>query len=175
MSKMQLKNGMTYNIADYAAPNTFSILLDNLTASEVLETLTEENLSELKFMTDSEAVTGVYRNKLLCGYADHGDSLEIHINDADLVRHGLILDETNRIISAVAQRYAPADAIIVDDLPEGNPHDYLFIDGEYVYDPLPVPEPSDPQPTQEERIQQLEEQNAMLTECILEMSGMLYA
>lgn len=30
-------------------------------------------------------------------------------------------------------------------------------------------------PTQEERIRQLEEQNAMLTECLLEMSEMLYA
>ena len=35
--------------------------------------------------------------------------------------------------------------------------------------------PSVPQPSDAERIAQLEEQNAMLTECILEMSGMLYA
>ena len=175
MQQIRLANGTTYRIHDYATPKSFVIILDSETADEALETLTEVNLSEIQFMTDSGAVTGVYLNQLLCGYADHGDSLEIHINDADLVRHGLILDENNRIISAVTQRYASADAIIVDNLPDGNMHDYLFIAGEYVYDPLPVPEPSDPQPTQEERIRQLEEQNAILTECILEMSGMLYA
>lgn len=41
------------------------------------------------------------------------------------------------------------------------------MDADYV---PPVPVPSDA-----ERIKVLEEQNAMLTECILEMSGMLYA
>lgn len=158
MSKIKLKSGATYNIADYAAPNSFSILLDNLTADEVMETLTEENLSEIQFMTDSEKVTGVYRNKLLCGYVDHGNALEVTINDADLVRHGLILDEDNRIVSALPQRYAQKDAIIADKLPDGNLHDYLYIDGEYVYDPKPIPPAPDPQPTQEERIAELEEE-----------------
>lgn len=175
MAILKLYDSTTHRIADYATPNAFSVRLDSLTADEVLETLTEENLSEIQFITDSGAVTGVYRDKLLRGYADNGNTLAVRIDDADLVRYGLVLDENNRIVFATAQRYAPADAIIVDNLPDGNLHDYLFIDGEYVYDPLPVPEPSDPQPTQEERIQQLEEQNAMLTECILEMSGMLYA
>ena len=175
MQQIRLTNGTTYHIHDYATPSSFVIILDSVTADEALETLTEENLSKIQFMTDSRAVTGMYRNQLLSGYVDHGDSLEIHINDADLVRHGMILDENNRILSAMAKRYAPEDAIIVDNLPDGNLHDYLFIDGEYVYDPLPAPEPSDPKPTQEERIQHIEEQNAMLTECILEMSGLLYA
>lgn len=160
MSILRLHDGKTYAIADYATQNSFSILLDNLTADDVLETLTEENLSEIQFMTDSEKITGTYKSKLLYSYTDHGDTLEVRINDADLVRHGLILDETNRIISAVAQRYASADAIIVDNLPEGNPHDYLYIDGEYVHDPLPIPDDPDPQPTQEERIKALEDQLA---------------
>lgn len=146
MSKLKLFNGKTYQIADYATPNSFVILLGSMTASEVLETLTEENLSEIKFLTDGGAVTGVYHNQLLCGYTDNVDSLAVNINDADLCRYGLVLDENNRIVDAPVQRYAPADAIIVDTLPEGNLFDYLYIDGEYVYDPLPRPEPVDPEP-----------------------------
>ena len=146
MSKLKLSNDIIYAIADYATPNHFVILLGSLTASEVLRNLTEENLSEIQFLTDSGAVTGTYHNKLLCGYTDNGDTLAININDADLCRYGLVLDENNRIIDAPVQRYAPADAIIVDELPDGDFHDYLYVNGEYVYDPLPRPEPVDPEP-----------------------------
>lgn len=157
MSKLKLNNGVVYHIADYAAQNEFIILLDSLTAEEVLDTLTEENLSKIQFMTDSGAVTGVYRSKLLCGYEDHGETLEVRINDADLVRHGLTLDEDGRIVSAVPQRYAQDGAVIVDKLPDGNYSDYLYVDGEYVYDPIPAPEQPEVKPTQEERITALEE------------------
>ena len=47
---------------------------------------------------------------------------------------------------------------VVETLPDGNVPDYLFVDRKYVYDPLPEPVQPDPQPTQEERIQQLEEE-----------------
>ena len=160
MSKIKLANGDVYAVADYASQNSFVILLGGMNASEVLESMTEENLSAIQFMTDGGAVTGVYRNKLLCGYSNDDDTLEVSINDADLCRYGLILDENSRIVSAVAQRYAPENAIIVDNLPEGNPHDYLYIDGEYVHDPLPIPDGPDPRPTQEERIKALEDQLA---------------
>lgn len=146
MSELKLFDGVIHNIADYATPNSFVILLDSIPASEVLATLTEENLSEIQFLTDSGAVTGTYHNKLLCGYTDNGDTLAVNINDADLCRYGLILDENNRIIDAPVQRYAPADVIIVDKLPDGDFRDYLYIDGEYVYDPLPRPEPVEPTP-----------------------------
>ena len=146
MSKVKLFDGVTYAIADYATPNGFVILLDSMTVSEVLATLTEENLSEIQFLTDSGAVTGTYHNKLLCGYTDNGDTLAININDADLCRYGLVLDEDNRIIEAPFQRYAPEYAIIVDKLPDGDFPDYLDVNGEYVYDPLPKPEPVDPEP-----------------------------
>lgn len=36
---------------------------------------------------------------------------------------------------------------IVDTLPDGDITDYLYVDGEYVYDPLPEPEPVEPEPT----------------------------
>ena len=144
MSKLKLSNGKTYHIEDYATPNNFVILLGSLTASEVMETLTEENLSEIQFVTDSGSVTGSYYNKLFCYYIDNGNTLAVFINDADLCRYGLVLNYDKRIIDAPVQRYAPADAIIVDELPEGNLQDYLYINGEYVYEPLPKPEQPEP-------------------------------
>lgn len=146
MSKLKLSNDIIYAIADYATPNHFVILLNSIPASKVVETLTEENLSEIQFLTDSGAVTGTYHNKLLCGYTDNGDTLAININDADLCRYGLVLDENNRIIDAPVQRYASVDAIIVDELPDGDFRDYLYVNGEYVYDQLPRPEPVEPEP-----------------------------
>jgi hypothetical protein len=139
LDKIKLANGIVYTIADYATPNSFVILLGTLIVSEVAESLTEENLSEIQFLTDSGAVTGTYHNKMLCDYVDNGDTLSININDVDLCRYGLILDTDNRIISAPAQRYAPDNAVIVYVLPDGNITDYLYINGEYVYDPLPKP------------------------------------
>lgn len=146
MAIMKLSDGVNYPIADYATPDSFTIPLGSMMASEVLETLTEENLSKIQFLTDSGAVTGTYHNKLLHGYTDNGDTIAVSINDADLCRYGLVLDDNNRIIDAPVQRHAPVGAIIVDKLPEGNLFDYLYIDGEYVYDPLPRPEPVDPEP-----------------------------
>ena len=139
MSKIKLFNGVIYNIEDYATPNNFVVFLDSLSTSEVLKAMTEENLSEIQFLTNNGAVTGTYHNKLLCGYTDNGDTLEVEINDADMCRYGLVLDDNNRIVDAPVQRYAPADAIIVDELPDGDFHDFLYIDGKYVYDPLPKP------------------------------------
>lgn len=144
MSKLMLSNGVIYPIADYATQDTFVILLDSLSNSEVLETLTEENLSEIQFLTDSGAVTGTYYNKLLCGHTDNGDTLAVNINDADLCRYGLVLDENSRIVAASVQRYAPENAIIVDKLPDGDFRDYLYVNGEYVYDPIPKSEPVEP-------------------------------
>lgn len=57
---------------------------------------------------------------------------------------------------------------IVGSLPEGNLTDYIFVDGEYIYDPLPEPEPSEPTPTQEERIAALEAQIDMLLSGVTE-------
>lgn len=53
--------------------------------------------------------------------------------------YALNLVEDGRILSATYPQYAPADAVIVDVLPEGDISDYLYVDGQYVYDPLPEP------------------------------------
>lgn len=54
--------------------------------------------------------------------------------------YALNLANDGRILSATYPKYAPADAVIVEALPDGDISDYLYQDGSYVYDPLPEPE-----------------------------------
>ena len=53
--------------------------------------------------------------------------------------YALNLGENNRILSVTLEQYAPASQPRVEQLPDGDVNDYLFVNGEYVYDPLPVP------------------------------------
>ena len=54
--------------------------------------------------------------------------------------YALCLSEENRIIYAcVVLPTTPANFPRVDTLPEGDINNWLFVDNEYVYDPLPVP------------------------------------
>lgn len=65
----------------------------------------------------------------------------------------LNLDTDGRILSATYPKYAPAGAISVEALPEGNISDYLWRDGAFLYEPLPKPEepkPVETAPTWEE-------------------------
>ena len=64
------------------------------------------------------------------------------------MRYALNLAEDGRILSATYEKYAPADAVLVDTLPDGNIADYLYVDGAYVYDPLP--EPAEPETPEQE-------------------------
>ena len=64
------------------------------------------------------------------------------------MKYALNLAEDNRILSAckVLPKVTYYGIPIVDTLPDGNLPDYLYVNGEYVYDPLPRPEPVDPEP-----------------------------
>jgi hypothetical protein len=65
--------------------------------------------------------------------------------------YAVSLDENNRILSATFEAYADESYVIVNDLPDGNISDYLYQNGEYIYDPLPEPEPEpDREPTADE-------------------------
>ena len=68
------------------------------------------------------------------------------------MRYALNLDENGRILSATFAKYAPKDAVLVDELPEGDITDYLYLGGAYVYDPLPEPEEPEHEPTAEEML-----------------------
>ena len=53
--------------------------------------------------------------------------------------YALNLDENGRILSVTFDKYAPPSQPRVNELPDGDVHDYLYVNGEYVYDPIPVP------------------------------------
>lgn len=64
--------------------------------------------------------------------------------------YSLNLSEDKRILSACVCLDGFEYENIVDELPEGDITDYKCVDGEYVYDPLPKPEPIEPEPSSEE-------------------------
>jgi hypothetical protein len=39
---------------------------------------------------------------------------------------------------------------IVDTIPEGNIYEYRYVNGQYIHDPLPEPDPVEPEPTTDE-------------------------
>lgn len=79
--------------------------------------------------------------------------------------YALNLSEDKRILSAsVGGNYDGMP--IVDTLPEGNLPDYLYVNGAYVYDPLPKPEQPAPAPSLESRVATVESDVANLTAAI---------
>lgn len=68
-------------------------------------------------------------------------------------KYALNIADDKRILSATFEEYATDNMPIVDTLPEGNITDYLYVDGEYVYKPIPVSSP-----TVEEQIAELKAQ-----------------
>ena len=53
--------------------------------------------------------------------------------------YALNLSDDNRILSATFEQFAAPEQPLVDELPDGNLNDYLYVDGSYVYDPIPAP------------------------------------
>lgn len=65
------------------------------------------------------------------------------------MKYALNLAEDNRILSAcvVLPNGNYGGMPLVNVLPDGDISDYLYIDGQYVYDPLPEPVPPEPVPS----------------------------
>ena len=61
--------------------------------------------------------------------------------------YSLKLDKDGRILSACVCLEGFEYENVVDALPDGSISDYKYINGEYVYDPLPKPEPQQEEPT----------------------------
>jgi len=62
------------------------------------------------------------------------------MESGDNMRYALNINPADgRILSATYEQYASPGMPIVETLPDGNLVDYRFIDGEYVYDPIPIP------------------------------------
>ena len=62
------------------------------------------------------------------------------------MKYALNLGADGRVLSATYPKYAPADAVQVEELPEGNLADYIWRDGAFVHEPLPRQE-QETQPT----------------------------
>jgi hypothetical protein len=84
------------------------------------------------------------------------------------MKYALNLAEDGRILSVTFEKYAPEDAVLVDELPEGNVADYRYVDGAYVYDPIPV-EPVEEKPSQLDIIEAQLFYTAMQTDTLLEV------
>ena len=61
--------------------------------------------------------------------------------------YSLNLAEDGRILSACVCIVGQTYNNIIDTMPDGDITDYKYIDGSYVYDPLPKPQSPDPDPT----------------------------
>ena len=66
------------------------------------------------------------------------------------MKYALNLNEENRILSVTYNEYAPANQPRVEELPQGDVSDYKYVDGAYVYEPLPKSEEVTPEPTTNE-------------------------
>lgn len=64
--------------------------------------------------------------------------------------YSLNLAEDGRILSACVCLAERTYNNIVDILPDGDITDYKYVNNEYVYDPLPKPEPELQEPTTDE-------------------------
>ena len=84
-------------------------------------------------------------------------------------KYALNLAEDGRILSATFEKYAPADSVLVDELPEGNLVDYRWQEGAFVYNPLPEPEPEPETPSQLDRVEAQATYTAMMTDTLLEV------
>lgn len=77
--------------------------------------------------------------------------------------YALNLAEDGRVLSVTLSEYAGKNNAIVDSFPEDDLINYLYRDGEFIYDPLPKPEQIEEE-TLEDRVGELEEAlNMILT------------
>lgn len=85
--------------------------------------------------------------------------------------YALNLDTNNRILSAcVVLDNGNYDGMpIVDTLPNDDISDYKYIDGEYVYESLPMPEEPEEKPSQLDIIEAQVTYTAMMTDTLLEV------
>lgn len=63
------------------------------------------------------------------------------------MKFALKLGDDNRVLSVTFDEYAPADHPRVDKIPDDNIYDYLFINGEFIYDPVPEEAPPEQEPS----------------------------
>lgn len=87
----------------------------------------------------------------------------------------LNLGEDGRVLSTSVCRDDAQGAKIVprELLPDGDVTQYRYVNGAFVYDPLPEPEPEAPAPTAEERIAALEQLAAEQDAALIELAALI--
>lgn len=81
--------------------------------------------------------------------------------------YALNLGENGRVLSATLPKYAQPGAVTVVTLPDGDISDYRYMDGGFVYDPLPEEEITT-EPTQLDRVEAQVMYTALMTDTLLE-------
>lgn len=56
------------------------------------------------------------------------------------MKYCLKLGADNRIEYATREEFASPDLVAVDSLPDGNLVDFRYVEGEFIHDPLPMPD-----------------------------------
>ena len=85
--------------------------------------------------------------------------------------YALNLGVDGRCMSATTLNFAQVGATFVAELPAGNLYDYRYVNGQYVYDPVPKQEPIATVSISEEELKELKEKAAaydVLTEGLTE-------
>lgn len=80
--------------------------------------------------------------------------------------YALNLGADGRILSATFPEYAQPGAVTVESLPEGDLYEYLYVDGDFIHDPLPIEEPTKT-PTQFDRFEAQLLYTALMTDTLL--------
>ena len=53
------------------------------------------------------------------------------------MKYALNLAEDGRVLSITTAEFGPTESEKVDEFPEGNIYEYRYVDGGFVYDPIP--------------------------------------
>ena len=84
------------------------------------------------------------------------------------MRYALNLRDDGRILSATFEKYATENMPLVDTLPEDDISDYIYRNGEYIYDPIPKPEQPEKPVDLQDRVSSLEEALEMILSGVTE-------
>lgn len=80
------------------------------------------------------------------------------------MKYALHLTEDGRVLAITEEPYE--GAILVDSYPDGDTYDYRYVDGKWIYDPLPI-EPE--KPSQMDILEAQVAYTAMMTDTLLEV------
>lgn len=83
------------------------------------------------------------------------------------MNYALLIGEYGRILSVTFAKYATSGGyVLVSELPEGNVADYRYVEGDYIYDPIPKEEVEEQGATLEDRVADLEADSTDMKEAL---------